>query len=163
MANRSSTTRRLTSRSAESSAVSVYPTGNGYVLYGAAITSSTIFNVANIQFQQPGVSLVTSSLNPPVVQPIITNVAYTDASYTIVSYVVATPLATGGIRVFGSNFLPNANVYLAGNVVSTVYMNSGELRTLYTAGISSGTANTLMVFNSNVSGAIWPAGVTWHS
>ena len=162
MANRSSTTRRLTSRSAESSAVSVYPTGNGYVLYGAAITSSTIFNVANIQFQQPGVSLVTSSLNPPVVQPIITNVAYTDASYTIVSYIAATPRATGGIRVFGSNFLPNANVYLAGNVVSTVYINSGELRTLYTAGIPSGTANTLMVFNSNVSGAVYYPGIVWR-
>ena len=165
MANRSVTTRRTGASSTQASAIGAYATAsNSYTLIGSTINVNTQFSVANIQFGAPGVTVPGTSLNSPVVLPTISSIAYTNTNYIVRSTGANAAVANtaGAVRVLGSNFLSNAQVYLAGNVVSTYYLTSGELRFAYTGG-TVGTANTLMVFNSPVSGVIWPAGIQWQT
>lgn len=163
MANRSVTTRRTGASSTQASAVGAYATAsNNYTLIGSTINVNTQFSVANIQFGAPGVTVPGTSLNSPVVLPTITTVYYTDTNYNVLTGDAALPTTAGGIRIIGTNFLSNARVYLQGNVANSTYINPTEIR-LPIPAAAVGTANTLMVFNSTVSGVIYPAGIQWRS
>jgi hypothetical protein len=162
MANRSTTTRRTGVSSTQASAVGVYATtGNNYTLIGATIDNNTQFSVGNIQFGAPGVTVPSTSLNSPVVTPTISAVYYTDTNYNILSANAAPSSTASGLRIIGQNFLSNAQVYLQGNVANSTYVNSTELRLPLPAAAAT-TANTLMVFNSNVSGAVYYPGIVWR-
>ena len=163
MANRSVTTRRTAASSTQASAVGVYATAsNNYTLIGSTIDINTQFTVANIQFGAPGVTVPGTSLNSPVVTPVITTVYYTDFNYNILSTNSAPSTTTSGLRIIGQNFLSNAQVYLQGNVANSTYVNSTEIR-LPLPPAAAATANTLMVFNSNVSGAVYYPGIQWQN
>ena len=163
MANRSVTTRRTAASSTQASAVGVYATtSNNYTLIGSTIDINTQFTVANIQFGAPGVTVPGTSLNSPVVTPVITTVYYTDFNYNILSTNSAPSTTTSGLRIIGQNFLSNAQVYLQGNVANSTYVNSTEIR-LPLPPAAAATANTLMVFNSNVSGAVYYPGIQWQN
>jgi hypothetical protein len=163
MANRSISTKFTGAGSTQASAVGVYATSsNTYTLTGGTLT--TQFSVANTQLGAPRVGVSSTTLNGNVLTPFVTTVYYTDTNYNVLTANgnASLPNTVGAIRIIGTNFSSNARVYLQGNVANSTYINSTEIRVPIPA-TAAGTTNTLMVFNSNVSGVMYPTGIQWRS
>lgn len=94
-----------------------------------------------------------------VAAPVITQIYYTDGSYVNNALTVMAP--TGGyIKIIGTGFQAGSTVYVGGqtsNVVSTTFVDSTEIR-IQVAALTAA-KYSLMVFNTNNTGAIYEPGV----
>lgn len=91
--------------------------------------------------------------------PVIGQIYYTDSSYNNTALTAIDP--TGGyIKIIGTGFQAGSTVYVGGqtsNVVTTTFVSSTEIR-IQVAALAAA-KYSLMVFNTNNSGAIYESGV----
>jgi alpha-tubulin suppressor-like RCC1 family protein len=94
-----------------------------------------------------------------VAAPVISQIYYTDSSYINNALTVMAP--TGGyIKIIGTGFQAGSTVYVGGqtsNVVTKTFVDSTEIR-IQVAALTAATYS-LMVFNTNNTGAIYANGI----
>ncbi len=95
--------------------------------------------------------------------PVISQVYITDSSYTTLPQTALDP--TGGyLKIIGSSFQAGSVVYVGGqtaNVISTTFVSSTEIRVQVSA-LTVGNYS-VMIFNTNSSGAIYANGIVVSS
>jgi hypothetical protein len=158
MAIRSAASRGTRSASTQAGAVAVISNvavgqDNSYDLSSTSITPTTVWTelIANTSAAVSITSVV------PSTNPVIANIVYYSDNTFTGTATVGNIVLGANVGIFGSNFLSNSQVYVAGTKTANTFVSSSRINlTLPPTAIGT---YSLMIFNSNTNAAMYPAGI----